>query len=883
MEPQHQHHPNDQQESQHSQQQTENDIPSCQGCRRRKLRCSRDQPTCVHCSRLGSECVYDLRKNKPGLRPGAVESLNRRVEALEQALQQGRHDGPDGPDGAHSVERNSHPNFNSNPQIEQPILSVLSTLASELTKLNERVALSSGQGQADSSGSIQASPKHDGSTPSDEYQRPQLQRPPKRRRLDSCGNIQIEVDAQLEELRHSSTTLPSRALLDEILVAYFSYVQPWIPILHETSFRRRLQQVRYEDGGTTRGFTLLLHAIVVGALRLVGGQGTSMGHDAWGNVMSGVGTGMRDEDVAAQVEKSRNYVLLRAMSNLSVENLQALIIVAFTDIGNGQAAKAWSIIGSITRTVEFLSLNVEPEDRAVSTTMVSNSNSLVFHQGQKSECWVEQEQERRVFWNIFSLDRYCSVTRGWNTSLTAENVHRKLPADGGLWHKSEPVGTPFFGIWDRSVAKLGNSVAFLPAAHYPSPEQPQQVQGGHGMVDGIGVAATTVVGQGPETPNTAGSADKSITGAADTTIGAFAYCIEATESLSRVTTYFLQQPVNYKDRQEVSNWLTRFKELDIRLVHWKMFLPPRWSDSNVSRLPTVIEMDPNLTLAHITHNTSMILLHHRIAYPAPEWSNIIKLPSDCSAETCYVAAIETANITEKYLRHTHKDSPVNAQFAFCVFVSARLLLVHKQATKTPMPTEYFALLTGLEEMAQRWVGPSRHGQWENCLAGRYVLELRAIYQNLLDHPEQIIQVLPQMDINGNPIARGYSARNSPRQEGEGQDPRMAAAAPTPTTATMAMRGNPSSNQSKTTCPVVREGVWTPGSAAGRQQQNLDELSNIGQMLLDPQFLEMDRIISFDDVMFSRPEQLIPGAGGMADAANGMANGMELQGWVPGPA
>lgn len=51
-----------------------------------------------------------------------------------------------------------------------------------------------------------------------------------------------------------------------------------------------------------------------------------------------------------------------------------------------------------------------------------------------------------------------------------------------------------------------------------------------------------------------------------TTVGAFAYRIEATESLSRITTYFLQQNVSFNDRQELSDWLTRFKELDLRLV-----------------------------------------------------------------------------------------------------------------------------------------------------------------------------------------------------------------------------------------------------------------------------------------------------------------------------
>ncbi len=77
---------------------------------------------------------------------------------------------------------------------------------------------------------------------------------------------------------------------------------------------------------------------------------------------------------------------------------------------------------------------------------------------------------------------------------------------------------------------------------------------------------------------------------------------------------------------------------------WKMFLPQQWRDSNVSRDVSIIKMDPNLTLAHITHNTSMILLHQHIAYPPASWKDVVKLPSSCSAETCQLAAVETASI-----------------------------------------------------------------------------------------------------------------------------------------------------------------------------------------------------------------------------------------------
>lgn len=55
------------------------DRPSCQGCRRRKLKCSRESPTCSQCQRLSSPCVYDNKRSKPGLKTGAVEGLSRRI------------------------------------------------------------------------------------------------------------------------------------------------------------------------------------------------------------------------------------------------------------------------------------------------------------------------------------------------------------------------------------------------------------------------------------------------------------------------------------------------------------------------------------------------------------------------------------------------------------------------------------------------------------------------------------------------------------------------------------------------------------------------------------------------------------------------------------
>src|SRR5262245_56732843 len=63
----------------------EDDCPACNSCRKRKTKCSRQQP-CFHCVRLQIECVYDESRERPGIKPGAIALLSQRVSTLEQML-----------------------------------------------------------------------------------------------------------------------------------------------------------------------------------------------------------------------------------------------------------------------------------------------------------------------------------------------------------------------------------------------------------------------------------------------------------------------------------------------------------------------------------------------------------------------------------------------------------------------------------------------------------------------------------------------------------------------------------------------------------------------------------------------------------------------------
>lgn len=136
-------------------------------------------------------------------------------------------------------------------------------------------------------------------------------RPRKRRRVDSCGNPTIELTFALEDLENICTNLPPPALLEDVINAYFGLIQPWIPMIHETQFRARIH-----DPGQLPGLVVLLHAMVVAALRFV----------------DSAGIGLPQAELKTRATRSRNIVMLTAMDHLSVENLQALLIVAFNDV-----------------------------------------------------------------------------------------------------------------------------------------------------------------------------------------------------------------------------------------------------------------------------------------------------------------------------------------------------------------------------------------------------------------------------------------------------------------------------------------------------------------------------------------------------------------------
>ncbi|KAH7115110.1 fungal-specific transcription factor domain-containing protein [Dendryphion nanum] len=811
------------------------DLPSCDGCRRRKLRCSRAWPTCTHCRRLASECTYEYQRKKPGLKGGAVDALSRRVEALEKFV----FDTSERVSSTSTIrEASEHPvssvTVTSNNTHE--LGGILSVLTKEIRHLNSSLSTPSARTAqlATSSPSVGHDPvqheAHDW----------QSQHPRKRTRVNG-HSYQIPSDNYNFD-PHPLFSRPD--FIEQLLDAYFGNVHPWIPILHETRFRSKLADRKYLDQSL-----IILHAILVSALRLVEN-----------NPLVPI------VDIQDEVRKSRAFINFNAMSDLTVENLQALVIIAFTDIGQGETTKAWTIIGSLARTVQYLHLSVEDTNLVEPAALLSNLPSL------HPPCdWIEEEERRRLFWNVFVLDRFCSITTGWNVSLTADDVCRRLPIDGGLWKRNQSALTPYLGIWDHSAAKIGHSITYLPSKY----DEIERVSETNSFDRN---SATNSTGDCRNNP--AGSSDMS-------NIGAFAYYIESVESLSRINTYFIQQEIDFTNRQEVSSWLTRFKELDLRLVHWKMFLPQRWKspNNNPASQVTSTAMDPNMTLAHITHNMSSILLHQRIGYPRDDLLHL-NLPNACSADTCLVAA----NITTKYLGYAPARLVFAPHFAVCIFVSAKVLLVHSIHYKMDLALEFWILIEALEAMSSRWIGPViQAGPDTIPFARSLAMQLRQLHSLCMKDPGNhslafFNHVSPRSGHNPRAIS-APDGRTRRYREGENNTPHASAplASGEPMNPVdagalsdllMANRTNPNLQTSEgleysNSSPYFPFGVDPQQSLSVRRNSQVpimdtatDELSIISQGFMDRHFLEMNRIINFDDFMFNTDDTGFSGISSM---------------------
>lgn len=200
------------------------------------------------------------------------------------------------------------------------------------------------------------------------------------------------------------SVLPSDDIVRDLIQLYFTHIHPWAPIIPPKP------AVEWNAP-----WSIVVHAMVVLTLRL--------SHDE------------RIVHVKEQIRAAaKQHILSHAIESTSVDSIQALAILALDVIGSGQGPRSWGILALLTRSAVHLGLSQEDE-RTVTYGMPGRAPAPSLTRTAiiaPPTSWKEDEARRRLFWLIYSLDRYACVSTGWEFSLDGQ-IKRRLPASDELW------------------------------------------------------------------------------------------------------------------------------------------------------------------------------------------------------------------------------------------------------------------------------------------------------------------------------------------------------------------------------------------------------------------------------------------------------------------
>ncbi|KAL3462125.1 fungal-specific transcription factor domain-containing protein [Aspergillus heterothallicus] len=198
--------------------------------------------------------------------------------------------------------------------------------------------------------------------------------------------------------------------LTGVLESYFGNIHPWLPVIHEHTFRARAAQL----GAAPEAEVALIFLTMI---LILGGQ---------------------DHDSGSQ---SQLYNLCRYLFSFlqlsrspSLELVQAGLLLAVYELGSGQSQAASLSIGTCARLGYVLRLNVD-------------------HGQAQDMSWVRSEEQRRAWLGVYMLDRLThQVERNPSAPHAVEEpaLDYRLPIDDREWDR--PPECPSAGFFQPALS-----------------------------------------------------------------------------------------------------------------------------------------------------------------------------------------------------------------------------------------------------------------------------------------------------------------------------------------------------------------------------------------------------------------------------------------------
>lgn len=229
----------------------------------------------------------------------------------------------------------------------------------------------------------------------------------------------------------SAPMLPSTDEILELTELFFEMIHPWAPLFHRPSFG---------SGLFATGREVLLHGIVVAALR------------HWNK-----------PDLPADVQEhylksSRDRIYLTCADSCNINSTQSLTLLAIDAFSQGPGTKIWMVMAMLAAAVQQLGLAKETPMQAPESSQPLVGNEVTDSNAEASS--IAAEERRRLFWVIFKLDRFASVSLGQPGAINTRSIKLRTPSEDGNWYQSSVAD------WFQASAPLRATPSTDPWRHY---------------------------------------------------------------------------------------------------------------------------------------------------------------------------------------------------------------------------------------------------------------------------------------------------------------------------------------------------------------------------------------------------------------------------------
>ena len=620
---------------------------SCDFCKSKKVKCDQVKPICSYCVRHSQECVYS-RVRKPGLRPGYGQQVFDRINGLESFVENFH------TSSSTEIEslKNRIEEFTSRfESIEDKLINIGNANITKISATGEATnnvnandnvivngTVNNGFANVNPSSSISNKETID---------------------MNSIDNIisSTSTASGNQEGKYLYGELPTIHEATILLDIFQEKIHPIFPVVEHSKFNTLLEE--YE----TAPRSILLGAILC-SLRFA------------------------DTSLITHRQKKvyHESIFSRLLNSCfvvgTVEELQAMSLLAFDLYSYSNNPKTWSVISLIASGVVHLNLSRGRLQTSILELYTSRSGVSKNVTSRTVASQKVVEERKLLFWEIFQLDILSSASSSFPLKIPSSEIDCSLPLKRELFESAQ-TNEDYERLKSLPTRTLNKYVSNVNYDHYDSN----------------------------------------------------CFLIEILNILGKIH-MFMRKPLDLTNIKEMLNWQIKFSELDNEIQVWKATLPRMFNDLlDNEKLPYDKINSYKDILFHSLYYTTIVRLNSSVGYPYLQLSSGPLSFKDARSR-CLDAAQHVVNFAKKLSQIFEDDAAfhqrIGPYYAFSLWVSARLLLVNAINSDLEIPADVQYLISLLTRMGDSWESASKYANILNFLISELETESQENL-NIINH------------------------------------------------------------------------------------------------------------------------------------------------------